>query len=281
MRGENIIAKRCVTATARHERIVYETVLEKLELGVPRFRGLAEDSDDRYCWLFLDDAGNHKYSRSSTSHAALAAHWLAELHSSTDNVSVTDIPERGAVDFIERLKCGRARLTNFAETNDLDSGTHDFFAHTIELMNALESAWNEIESRCEHMPRVLTHGDFKLSNLRILDAEAGPRLIAMDWEMAAFGPVAIDMHGFNVGDFGSVTALPPSAYLAVSRASWDRFDTHDVDSAALIGTVFRQLSSIEWESQKLHPRSIVKNLERFGVYRQRLTEALKRLELVA
>src|SRR5213594_3790329 len=57
------IAKRCVAATARVERIIYEDFIAYLPAPALRYYGFVEEADGQCCWLFLEDAGRGRYSR--------------------------------------------------------------------------------------------------------------------------------------------------------------------------------------------------------------------------
>ena len=59
------IAKRCVAATARVERIIYEDFIAHLPTLALRYYGFVEEADGQCCWLLLEDAGRGRYSRNT------------------------------------------------------------------------------------------------------------------------------------------------------------------------------------------------------------------------
>src|SRR2546425_13363176 len=59
--GSSVVAKRCRTATASVERMMYEGILPRLPLPALRWYGFVEEPDDDYSWLFLEDAGAGGY----------------------------------------------------------------------------------------------------------------------------------------------------------------------------------------------------------------------------
>src|SRR5437016_3073869 len=73
--GTNVIAKRCEAAEALRERQIYETVLAHLPVQTPRCYGLMPDEDQRFQWLYLEDAGNELYSLDREDHRVLAGRW--------------------------------------------------------------------------------------------------------------------------------------------------------------------------------------------------------------
>ncbi|HET7088603.1 MAG TPA: hypothetical protein VFL17_08135 [Anaerolineae bacterium] len=76
-----IIAKRCRTDIAAIERTIYEDVLPSLPITTLHYYGFVEEND-QFCWLFLEDAGQEHFSPVIEEHRALAAQWLALMHTS-------------------------------------------------------------------------------------------------------------------------------------------------------------------------------------------------------
>src|SRR5207247_1784844 len=67
--GSSVIAKRCLTATAQIERVIYEECLPCLPVTSLRSYGLLEDPANRaFSWLFLEDASGQEYSQHDAGH---------------------------------------------------------------------------------------------------------------------------------------------------------------------------------------------------------------------
>ena len=77
--GAAVIAKRCAATTA--ERTVYEDILPHVPITALHYYG-GTQHDGEVCWLFLEDAGEQRYSPYSKEHCALAGRWLGMLHTS-------------------------------------------------------------------------------------------------------------------------------------------------------------------------------------------------------
>jgi hypothetical protein len=60
--GANVIAKRCESEAAGIEYFVYKEILPHLAVSALRCYASVVDDDDRFSWLFLEDAGNGEYS---------------------------------------------------------------------------------------------------------------------------------------------------------------------------------------------------------------------------
>src|SRR5260370_31672920 len=80
--GSSVIAKRTRLTNIAIELHVYREVLPRLPIRTLRCYGFVEDQDPAFGWLFLEDAGDERYSSGNDEHRALAAEWLAVLHTS-------------------------------------------------------------------------------------------------------------------------------------------------------------------------------------------------------
>src|SRR5690349_7752724 len=59
--GVNVIAKRCDSAAAAAECFIDENVLSHLPVSVLRHYGFVADDDQKFGWLFPEDAGEQPY----------------------------------------------------------------------------------------------------------------------------------------------------------------------------------------------------------------------------
>jgi len=78
--GESIIAQRSPVARALIERAVYERILPRLAVTAPHYYGSREDGRD-FVWLFLEDLGDERFSKTDPVHAEHAARWVGTMHS--------------------------------------------------------------------------------------------------------------------------------------------------------------------------------------------------------
>ncbi len=77
--GESLIAQRSPVARALIECAVYEQILPRLAVTAPRYYGSSEDGRD-FVWLFLEDLGDERFSKTDPTHRALAARWVGAMH---------------------------------------------------------------------------------------------------------------------------------------------------------------------------------------------------------
>ena len=78
--GSSVIAKRCRTAKARVERLIYEELLPRVPVSALRSYGFLEEPGGEFCWLFLEEANGELYSPQRDDHRKLAGRWLGTLH---------------------------------------------------------------------------------------------------------------------------------------------------------------------------------------------------------
>src|SRR2546423_510573 len=102
--GSNVIAKRCLAASASIECLVYQDVLPLLPLPALQCYGVVQDDEPEFRWLFLEDAGIQPYLKSLPAHRALLAEWLAAVHSLEFDKHVTErLPDRGPSHYLKVL----------------------------------------------------------------------------------------------------------------------------------------------------------------------------------
>src|SRR5712664_233816 len=77
--GASVIAKRSLRRTAMTERAIYQEILPHLALPSLQHYGFAPDADPRFCWNFLEDAGEQACQLGDPRHRELLVHWLAAL----------------------------------------------------------------------------------------------------------------------------------------------------------------------------------------------------------
>src|SRR6266511_3021189 len=180
--GSAVIAKRLRRAKALIEHTVYEEVIQYLPIPTLRCYGLVEEKDGEFCWLFLEDAGEERYSAFTEEHRRLAARWLGLLHTSAARVALAArLPDRGPRIFLESLRSARNRILGNLANPALNAGNHAELKATLSQCAVLESRWDRVERLCEGMPRAVVHGDFVEKNIRIRTNGAGITILPFDW----------------------------------------------------------------------------------------------------
>ena len=104
--GESVIAKRCKRSTAELESTIYEDVLPGLPITSLRYHGMVDEGEEQ-CWIFLEDAGDERYSPLIPEHRRLAARWLAALHGTAPEIpQASRLPDRGPGHYLTHLESG-------------------------------------------------------------------------------------------------------------------------------------------------------------------------------
>jgi hypothetical protein len=239
----NVIAKRCEVAAASRECVIYENVLPYLAASTPRYYGLIADEDQQFCWLFLEDAGEERYSLDLEDHRVLAGHWLGVMNVSAHQLpAAVRLPDRGAGFYLELLLASRETIRETVENSRFNDADLAVLRAHISHCDALEERWNEVERFCNRLPRTLVHGDFSVQNARLRISAADNSLLIMDWEGAGWGIPAADLAQF-VGQ-----ALNPDirAYHSVVSLSWLGIELADLERLARLGRMFRLISALDW-----------------------------------
>ena len=257
--GSTVIAKRCQTATALIERTIYEEVLPHLSIPALHCYGFTQE-DNKFYWLFLEDAGREEYSPLIEEHRALAAQWLGLMHTAVACVAPADhLPDRGPGHYLEHLRSGCDKILRSFANPTLKADDLVVLENIISQCEALESCWSQVEGFCAGLPRTFVHGDFTRKNLRVRTGRAGIALLHFDWEMAGWGVPAADLaQSARLGreDFaaksGGFAASPDMAtYWSVVREHWPSLDLQTIQQLANCGSIFRCLAAINWSAQSL------------------------------
>src|SRR5437867_2175965 len=102
--GSSVVAKRCRTATASVERMMYEEFLPRLPLPALRYHGRVDEAGGEFCWLFLENAGGLEYASRDGEHRALAARWLAAIQTAAVTAGLEGrLPVRDADYYLKLL----------------------------------------------------------------------------------------------------------------------------------------------------------------------------------
>jgi hypothetical protein len=260
---ETIVAKRGKLCTVALELLVYEEILGRLPVSSLRVLGSLTEPEEDMQWLFVEDAGESHFCRTDPEHRALAARWLAGLHTGAATLVGDELPSRGPDHFLRLLRESVALVVEtqapLAPT-PARKGTLDQIERVTEL---LEARWSELDSFCHRMPTTLAHGDFIDKNVRIGDANGGERpLYVFDWEVAGRGTPAADLATSNWGAHDDAI----QEYVRVAREHWSGLTENDVRGMLQVGRVFRYVASIRWLCDKLPFGDAEKSLEKVSGY---------------
>ncbi len=263
-RGEGfpVIAKRARKRTAEVERILHERILPRLPVNSLAWHGMV-DAQGEFCWLFLEDAGEGAFAPADPDHLALAARWLAALHTATEGAeALAGLPDRGAHDSLERLREGRDRILPSLRNPALPLATGERLRGILERYDVVEARWEECEAVCAEGPKTLVHGDFAKKNLRIRCGGGRTELLVFDWEHAGYGFPGADLSLVSPADYGTAV-----------RDHWPAMAGKRLERVFRIGRLFRCLAAINWESRSL--TLPVSDLPSFARYAARLDAVVR------
>ena|SRR5215831_3048931 len=241
--GTNIIAKRCEAARATIERQIYETVLAYIPVDSPHCYGLAPDADERFRWLFFEDAGNELYSLDREDHHVLAGRWLGAMNVSSESLpAAACLPDRGPGYYRELLVSCREEIRENIESAGFSEGDAAVLRAAVSHCRVLEGEWHRVERVCDRFPRTLVHGDFAVQNARVRTGRAGTTLTVLDWEGAGWGTPATDL----AQSIGKALSPDIPTYFSVVSSTWHGVTQADVERLALFGRMLRLICALEW-----------------------------------
>src|SRR6266851_3036858 len=171
--GASLIAKRSLRRTAITERAIYQKILPHLAVPSLQYYGFAEDPDLKYCWNFIEDAGEQACRLAVPRHRELLVHWLALLHTAGTRFGATVLPRRDPGHYLKHLRLARARIRRHASNPVLAKNELALLAEIVSRCDLLESNWPHIEQFCAGMPETVVHGDLKEKNMRIAESASG------------------------------------------------------------------------------------------------------------
>ena len=255
--GAAVIAKRCRAAESQVEQAIYEKILPCLPVSTLALHGVVDEPGTEFRWFFLEDADGEVFSYSLKEHGRLAARWLGEMHVSAARVlEVSRLPDRGPQYYLDHLRSFRRKIQGNLSDPVLNSEDIDVLESMLGQADFLESRWVRVVELCRRYPRTLVHCDFASKNLRVRSSTSGLNLVAFDWEMAGYGIPAPDIaewsdRGFpkRIGQRLANSELVN--YWEVVRGSWSYLDLPAIEQLAELGSVFRSVLAMSWETESL------------------------------
>ena len=230
------------------ERRIYEEVLPRLPLTVPRYLGSTVDAEGS-TWLFIEDVGAGAFAPDDLRHHALAARWLALMHGpASTRIAGAAFPEAGPARYLAHLHEGRERIRRNLGNRAMDDQDRAILNGMLARLDEVEARWPGVERACQGLPVTLVHGDLRKKNVRIGGGEP-PVLYVFDWEMAGWGVPAADLSG--AGGKGATLRVDSDAYLETVREFWPHLDAAAVSRLSVLGRIFQALSGAEWDGASL------------------------------
>ena len=264
--GGAVVAKNACTSRLLIERAIYLDILPLLPITTLRCYGCVENDEDGSCWLFLEDAGDLCYDDTRAPDRALAADWLAEMHTATSALSLQSVlPDRGPHYYLEVLHEARLKLLEASHDPRLGE-SRPLLTALGRHCDALEAVWGDIEGLCGRLRKSLVHGDFTAKNVRVRGNGSSQVLCVMDWDVAGWGPPASDIAALSLG-----------RYRSRITGRWPEIDLVTLREAGRVGRIFRLLLWVDATSTALASRSTERALRKLEHYEHAL--AAERREL--
>jgi ATP-binding cassette, subfamily B, bacterial len=244
--GTSVIAKRARRDALLRERTIYESVLPRLPVPALRYFGLVDAEDGEFGWLFIEDAGDDRCTLPQ--HRRLVAQWLGTLHGAAAELDLPScLPERGPDHYLEHLLATYSTILDSFDNPALRAGDRDMLRALVSTCELIESGWSGVEAICRDLPRTFVHGDLADRHLRLRRDNAGPTIVAFDWELAGWGVPAADIHVLVRG----ATRKDLSCYRSAISEYVGGLDDDGLQGLLLLGSGFRLLASADWASTHL------------------------------
>lgn len=272
-----IYAKWSPTSDLSLERLLYEQILPRLPVTVPRYRGSLRD-DDGGTWLFIESAGERWFSDADPEQRALASRWLGLLHRSAADASAgTGLPDIGPARYLSYLRTGRDGILRHFGNPWLTAGDREVLTSLLERLDVLEAMWPRVQRACQGLPATLVHGDLRPKNVRVRFARGVPTLYVLDWEMAGWGIPAADLACAGSRD-GPTVPIDAAAYRDIVRERWPDLGAAETSRLAILGRLFQGIAGTAWAASSLRfesPLYLLKPVQSMAVYRRELSRALE------
>lgn len=247
-RGSSIVAKLCLRETAELEQFIYESILPNLPVPRLEYYGTIKSDDPKMDWIFVEDAGDERYSRNDELHRVLAAEWIAILHTSAQNLpALQQLPDRGPAHYLNCLRSARQRIEASRSNTVITRDQRAIINRVDDYLRLFEDSWGELERLCQSMPRTLVHGDLGGRNGRIRNNGDRRKLVVFDWETAGIGVPAADLTSSRIDALSCCL----DTYFSHTREAWPNLTMENIVLFERIGRIFRVMAAIDWASVEL------------------------------
>jgi hypothetical protein len=261
------------------ERTVFEEVLRNLAMTGLDYYGFVEEEDGRFCWLFLEDVGDQRYSPLIEEHRILAAKWLATMHTAAENMPVrARLADRGSSYYLDYLRSACRGVLRVHATRSLGADDKAVLENIVSMCEFQGSNWNGVERFCDPMPRTLIHGDCLAKNVHVRTVPAGLAVVFFDWGGAGWGLPATDLGQLGLPYRGLPSTNPDCAtYRSVVRDQWPSLGVQIVQQLGKLGRMFWALKVISLEVDRFDSvwAKTEHTMNNFRVYESVLTESIR------
>lgn len=237
--GASVFAKRAVAPRTAIERSVYRDILPLLPLTSPRYYG--SWLDEPHGWLFVEDAGEERYSDRDPAQRALAARWIATLHVGATGIAAAQtLPDAGPARYLAHLRSGRDKIARSLRRWRYPRGEAEVLRALLSLCDAIEARWDRAVAALDGLPATVVHGDFRPKNAYLRRDAGELRLFPIDWETVGWGPPAPDLTRIDLG-----------AYWSAVREAWPRIGFDAVEAWRETGRLLESLAAVNWVAETL------------------------------
>jgi ATP-binding cassette subfamily B protein len=267
--GSGVIAKRGQAKRLWKEQMIYRELLSQLPFRTLRCYGCVADPDPRFAWLFLEDAGDKRFSADNSEHRALAARWLAALHQSSRQIGTLQesLPAFGPAYYRDIVFLAGDTIHRALSNPALSAADVATLRSILSHCDTVERRWREMEEVFARMPQTIIHGDFSAKNVRMGVGEDGLELLPLDWDTAGWGVPASDLSQADV-----------TAYWSAIRDHGLGLSLDELTRIANVGRLFWALEPITGEGESLASSWVDNVMRKMRAYHSQLTEALTSLD---
>jgi hypothetical protein len=230
--GSSVVAKQREWEPDDPEVVMHVRIHPLLDVRTLECYGFVEPAGEGQATLFLEDAGEGRFSRSSAAHCALAGRWLAALHAAVEETPEVQpllalLPDRGPDHFGRLLDRAQGVIGRWRSDAAAAEAARETLLATLE---EVDSVWADVEETCALLPRTVVHGDFREKNVRLKQERDGTiSFLLLDWEYAGVGCPAVDLDANVLDAYFREAALPVprddlrragGLFSTVSAVSW-------------------------------------------------------------
>lgn len=245
--GADVVAKRSSRERIARESSAY-AFLAGLPMAAVECYGTVPDAGGEHWWLFVAYAGKENYSLRLRQHRALAARWLAALHTSCPAAPRADgVSDRSLDFYLAQLERGRSAIGEHLADPALERDEIEVLTEIVRQCEILGCRWSEVERICARMPRAFVHGDFAPKNIRVAN-EGVARLLAFDWATGAWGMPAVDLPQVDLAPSTYWANPDLDVYLTSVTSRWPHVTPRDLAANAAVGKTLRSIVCIQLET---------------------------------
>ena len=272
----DVVAKRSSRERIAREASAYE-VLAELPVSAVHYYGTVPDAGGEDWWLFVSYAGRDNYSFELPEHRALAARWLAGLHtSSTAAPPAGRVSDRSPGYYLGQLERGREEILEHVAHPALDRRDVELLETIVRQCEILASRWREVERICALIPPAFVHGDFAPKNIRVAD-DGAPRLLAFDWANGGWGVPAVDLPQPELAPSTYWANPDLEIYLASVASRWPQLTRNELLANAAVGKMLRSVVCIRLDAVGLATDWPHGAMERMHYYQADMRDAFHAL----